>query len=165
MTKLKEKIMVYTDGGSRGNPGPAAIGVVIYDGAGRMLKSYGKAIGVATNNEAEYGAVIFALQKIRALFGKEKIKEIRCEVRMDSELVACQINGEYKIEQEHLFPLFIKIWNLRIDFGPSPRRSGLWPRKGGSLAFVHVPREQNREADAQVNQVLDREQDNIFLDL
>mgnify|MGYP001562139602 CR=1 FL=1 len=170
---MSDKIIVYTDGGSRGNPGSAAIGVVIYDGTGHLLKSYGKAIGIATNNEAEYGAVIFALQKVKALLGGEKIKKIQCEVRMDSELVCRQLNGGYKIEQERLFPLFIKIWNLRIDFGPSPRRpalrrmlrqdeSGLWSREGGSLVFVHVPREQNREADAQVNQALDREQQNLF---
>ena len=145
---MSDKIIVYTDGGSRGNPGPAAIGVVIYDGTGHLLKSYGKAIGIATNNEAEYGAVIFALQKVKALLGGEKIKKIQCEVRMDSELVCRQLNGGYKIEQERLFPLFIKIWNLRIDFGP--------------LQFIHVPREQNREADAQVNQALDREQQNLF---
>ncbi len=151
MTKSKvkkEKIIVYTDGGSRGNPGPAAIGVVIYDGTGQMLKSYGKVIGIATNNEAEYGAVIFALEKVRALFGKEKIKAMQCEARMDSELVCRQLNGEYKIEQERLFPLFIKIWNLRIDFG--------------TLVFVHVPREQNKEADRLVNQALDSEQHALF---
>lgn len=148
MKDHQEKIIMYTDGGSRGNPGPAAIGVAIYNEQGDMLKSYGKAIGIATNNEAEYGAVIFALQKVKALLGGEKIKKIQCEVRMDSELVARQLNGEYKIEQERLFPLFIKIWNLRIDFG--------------ALAFVHVPREQNKEADAQVNQALDREQQNLF---
>lgn len=145
---MPNKIIMYTDGGSRGNPGPAAIGVAIYNERGDMLKSYGKAIGIATNNEAEYGAVIFALQKVKALLGGEKIKKIQCEVRMDSELVCRQLNSEYKIEQERLFPLFIKIWNLRIDFG--------------ALTFVHVPREQNREADAQVNQALDREQQNLF---
>lgn len=148
MKDHQEKIIMYTDGGSRGNPGPAAIGIAIYNKQGGMLKSYGKAIGIATNNEAEYGAVIFALQKAKALLGRKRIKKMRCEVRMDSELVCRQLNGEYKIEQERLFPLFIKIWNLRIDFG--------------SLAFVHVSREQNKEADAQVNQALDREQQNLF---
>lgn len=145
---MSDKIIIYTDGGSRGNPGPAAIGVAIFNEAGELLKSYGKAIGIATNNEAEYGAVIFALEKVKALFGKEKIKNIDCQVRMDSELVTYQINGEYKLEQKRLFPLFIKIWNLRIDFG--------------SLAFIHVPREQNKEADRLVNQALDQEQHNLF---
>jgi ribonuclease HI len=144
----KEKIIIYTDGGSRGNPGPAAIGVAIYNGAGDQLKGYGKAIGVATNNEAEYGAVVFALEKTKALFGKEKIKDMQCVVRMDSQLVCRQLNGEYKIEQEHLFPLFMKIWNMRIDYG--------------QLIFEHVSREQNIEADRLVNQALDKEQGALF---
>ena len=142
------RLIIYTDGGSRGNPGPGALGVALYDDKRKLLKSYGKAIGIATNNEAEYSAVVFALEKVKAIFGKEKIKEMQCEVRMDSELVMRQLNGEYKIEQERLFPLFIKIWNLRVDFG--------------TLTFMHVPREQNREADRMVNEALDKEQGNLF---
>ena len=68
-----EKIIVYTDGGARGNPGPAATGVVITDEKGNFIKKYSKEIGIRTNNEAEYEAVIFALQKIKQLFGKENI--------------------------------------------------------------------------------------------
>ena len=143
-----EKIIAYTDGGSRGNPGPAAAGVVIKDHAGRMIKSFGKALGIATNNEAEYAAVVLALQKMRALFGREKTKNMVVEVRMDSQLVARQLRGEYKIEEERLFPYFVKIWNSRMDFG--------------EVAFTDVPREQNREADAEVNQALDREQGDLF---
>lgn len=146
--KKENIIIVYTDGGSRGNPGPAAIGVAIYNERGDMLKSYGKTIGIATNNEAEYGAVIFALQKVKALLGGEKIKKIQCEVRMDSQLVARQLNGEYKIEEERLFPYFIKIWNLKMDFA--------------GVSFTHVPREQNREADRRVNEALDKEQQELF---
>ena len=67
-----EKLIVYTDGGARGNPGPAAIGVVIQDANGNTLKTYGETIGEKTNNEAEYQAVIFTLKKIKQLFGKEK---------------------------------------------------------------------------------------------
>ena len=144
----EEKFIVYTDGGSRGNPGPAAAGAVIKNVQGITLKSYGQALGIATNNEAEYQAVVLALQKIKALLGKQKIKDIRVEVRMDSELVARQLGGEYKIEEERLFPHFIKIWNLKMDFA--------------GVTFTHVPREQNREADAQVNEALDREQRQLF---
>lgn len=136
-----EKFVIYTDGGSRGNPGPAALGVVIEDAKGNLIKQYGEALGIKTNNEAEYMAVVSALQKVRALFGKDKIKKMRVEVRMDSELVARQLNGKYKIEAEQLFGLFIKIWNLRIDFG--------------ELTFGHVPREKNRGADRMVNDALD----------
>lgn len=139
------KIIVYTDGGARGNPGPAAIGVVIKDVSGRVIKSYGEAIGEATNNEAEYRAVIFALAKLKALVGKKKIAGLLIEVNLDSELVAKQLNGEYKIEEERLFPLFIKIWNLKMDFG--------------EVRFRHVPREKNKEADRLVNEALDRGQE------
>ena len=145
---MKDKIIIYTDGGSRGNPGAAAVGVVIKDERGRTLKSYGEAIGEKTNNEAEYEAVIFALRKIKALLGKEKVKKIEVAVNLDSQLVASQLNGEYKIEEEKLFPLFIKIWNLKIDFG--------------EIKYRHIPREKNREADKLVNEALDKEQRGLF---
>lgn len=140
-------IKIYTDGGSRGNPGPAAIGVVINDKDGNRIKAHGEAIGTATNNEAEYRALIWALQKTKALFGKEKIAHIKIEVRMDSELIVNQLNGKYKIEQETLVPFFIKIWNLRTEFG--------------EIVFRHIPREQNREADRLVNEALDNEQKSL----
>lgn len=148
MLRSEEKIVVFTDGGARGNPGPAAIGVVIQDAAGRTIKSYGEAIGEATNNEAEYQAVLFALKKLKALLGKKKTKGMSVEVKMDSEFVARQLNGEYKIVEEHLWPFFMKIWNLKMDFG--------------KIRFAHVPREKNREADRMVNEALDREQRGLF---
>lgn len=142
MPKLAgEKVIVYTDGGSRGNPGPAALGVVIQDAAGHTIKVYGEALGVKTNNEAEYSAVVSALKKIKALFGKKKTKNMKVEMRMDSELVARQLTGQYKIEVEKLFPLFISVWNLKMDFK--------------EISFRHVPREKNREADRMVNEALD----------
>ena len=141
------KIIINADGGSRGNPGPAALGVVIR--GGEKNKKYGEFLGERTNNEAEYEAVIFALKKTRQLFGKEKTKEAEAEVFLDSELVVNQLNAEYKIEEERLFPLFIKIWNLRQDFG--------------KITFQSVPREKNREADRLVNIELDKkEQTKIF---
>lgn len=148
MKRVLEKLIIYTDGGSRGNPGPAALGVVFADAAGRTSKRYGKTIGVKTNNEAEYEAVLFALQKARALFGKEKIRAMDVEVRMDSELVCRQLSAKYKIEEERLWPFFMKIWNTRLDFG--------------TLTFRHIPREQNREADRLVNQALDSEQGTLL---
>lgn len=143
-----QKIIAYTDGGSRGNPGPAALGVVIADEKGRSIKTYGRALGEKTNNEAEYAAVIFALEKIKALYGKEKIKNAKVEIRMDSELVAKQLAHQYKIEEERLQPLFMRIWNMMIDFGP--------------IDFTHIPREKNREADRLVNEALDKEQGGLF---
>src|SRR3989339_424084 len=136
-----EKIIIYTDGGSRGNPGPAGIGVVIADGKGKTMKEYSGFLGVKTNNEAEYEAVIFGLQKIKALLGKEKIKNTEIEFRLDSQLIARQLNGEYKIEEERLFPLFIKIWNLKMNFGP--------------IKFSEIPRERNKEADKLANEAMD----------
>ncbi|MEK9148005.1 MAG: RNase H family protein, partial [Patescibacteria group bacterium] len=81
MKRVPERLIIYTDGGSRGNPGPAALGVVFMDEAGRVLKRYAKLLGRKTNNEAEYEAVLFALQKARALYGKEKIRAMNIEVR------------------------------------------------------------------------------------
>lgn len=139
-----EKIIVYTDGGSRGNPGPAGVGVVIANSKDKVIKKYSQDIGKKTNNEAEYEAVILALQKIKHLFGKQKTRDLEIEMRMDSELVARQLGGKYKIMEEKLFPLFIKIWNLRMDFG--------------KIDFVEIPREKNKEADRLANEAMDRKQ-------
>ena len=143
-----KKIIIYTDGGSRGNPGPAAIGVVIVDTFGNRKKEYGKAIGVRTNNEAEYEAVCFSLAKAKALVGGKEAKESVVELYVDSELVARQLGGRYKVEEERLFPYFMKVWNARIDFK--------------LISFHHVPREKNREADRLVNEALDQEAHTLF---
>jgi ribonuclease HI len=137
----QEKIIVYTDGGSRGNPGPAGVGVVIANSKDKVIKKYSQDIGEKTNNEAEYEAVILALQKIKHLFGKQKTRDLEIEMRIDSELVARQLGGKYKIMEEKLFPLFIKIWNLRMDFG--------------RIDFVEIPREKNKEADRLANEAMD----------
>ncbi|MFC1701036.1 ribonuclease HI family protein [Patescibacteria group bacterium] len=136
-----DKIIINTDGGSRGNPGPSAIGVVISDGKGKILKKYNQAIGKATNNEAEYHAVIFALEKAKLFFGKIKSKTIDIEMKLDSELVVKQINHQYRLKEDRIKDLFIKIWNLMIDFN--------------SVNFTHIPREENKQADKLVNEALD----------
>ncbi len=136
--------IVYTDGGSRNNPGPAAIGVVIRNGRGEALKKYGEYIGKKTNNEAEYQAAIFALKKIKALFGKDKAKKAEVKVYADSELVVKQMSGEYKIEDLKLQPLFLELWNLKVDFG--------------KVQFEAVARERNREADHLVKEALDAQE-------
>lgn len=140
-----KKLVVYTDGGARGNPGPAGIGIVIQDDRGNTIKSYGEAIGEATNNEAEYQAIIFALKKIKLLFGKAKVKQMAIEIRMDSELAVEQLSNRYKIQGENLQKRFMEIRNLIID-------------AGGKISFTHVPREQNRAADRLVNEALDKKQ-------
>ena len=149
MLNKEDKIIIYTDGGSRGNPGPAAFGYVIQDAEGKALKRHGEAIGKATNNEAEYRAVVAALKKAKQMLGKEKLKQTRIEVRMDSELAVEQLSGRYKIENEKLQPLFMEIWNLRVELG-------------GNISFMHIPREQNKEADRMVNEALDTEQKGLF---
>ena len=130
----KQKIIIYTDGGARGNPGPAAIGVVIKDEKENLIKSYSEKIGEKTNNEAEYEAIIFALKKAKHLFGKEKVKNMNFEIRTDSELAARQLQGKYKIEEERLFPLFIKIWNGcgKMDIFA---HIGVYGRSGNKLFF------------------------------
>ena len=135
------KIIIYTDGGSRGNPGPAGIGVVFCDEKGKVIKEYGVKIGRATNNEAEYEAVIFALQKAKLLFGGKKAKIMDVEIRTDSEFLAKQMNGKYKILDRKIEQLFLKVWNLKIDFN--------------RVEFIHIPRHKNFDADKLVNQALD----------
>lgn len=132
-----QKIILYTDGGSRGNPGPAALGVFIET----LDKSYGEFIGIKTNNEAEYAAIISALKKVKSLLGKAEAKKAAIECRMDSELACRQLNHVYKIENEKLQPLFLEIWNLMLDFS--------------EVKFVHVYREKNTRADAEANKAMD----------
>lgn len=129
------KLIIYTDGGARGNPGPAAVGAVVGG------HPYRQRIGEATNNVAEYRAVIFALSKAKQLLGKTRARQTEVEIRLDSELLYNQIRGEYKISEPHLQPLFVMVWNLQQDFK--------------DVVFVLVPRGKNREADRLVNEALD----------
>lgn len=129
--------MVFTDGGSRGNPGPAAVGVWIET----LNKKFGECIGTKTNNEAEYEALLFGLKKIKSLIGKDKAKQATIECFLDSELVVKQLNHEYKLSETHIQQLFIQVWNAMLDFK--------------RVTFAHVPREKNKIADAMVNEALD----------
>lgn len=136
--------MIYCDGGSRGNPGPAALGVFFP----QFAKEYSKFLGKATNNEAEYEAYIFGLKKIAQLIGKEKAKKSEIEIRSDSELLVNQLNGKYKIKDERMAKYFIEVWNLKLDFK--------------NVYFVHIPREENKRADAMVNKELDSQNSKLF---
>ena len=138
-----KKLIVYTDGGSRGNPGPSAIGAAVYNENNEIIKEYSEYIGEGTNNEAEYQAVIFALKKIKHLFGKKKIKELDIEIKSDSEFLVKQLQGKYKVLEPRIQSLFLEIWNLKIDFG--------------KITFFHIPREENKKADSLVNEALDKE--------
>lgn len=137
-----KKIIIYTDGGSRGNPGPAAIGVVFCNERGQAIKNYSEYLGDnLTNNEAEYKAVVLALKKFKALFGKKLANNSEIEIKSDSELIVKQLNGKYKILNEKIQSLFLEIWNLKFDFL--------------KVKFRLIPREKNKEADKLVNQALD----------
>lgn len=142
-----KKIIIYADGGSRGNPGKAGIGVVFCNEKGQLVKSYGEYLGDGlTNNEAEYSAVIFGLKKFKALFGKELAKNSEIEIKSDSELIVKQMNGKYKILDDKIQKLFLDVWNLKFDFK--------------IVKFKLIPREKNKEADRLVNEALDAEAGN-----
>lgn len=141
--------LIHTDGGSRGNPGPAAIGVVIESASDGWRKEFGEYIGETTNNIAEYSAVVFALKKLKSLVGSEKAKDSVVQVHADSELLVRQLNGEYKIKEENIRNLFLDVWNLKLDFG--------------EVSFRHIPREDNHGADKMVNRALDMEASKLKL--
>lgn len=127
-------IDIYVDGGSRGNPGPAGIGVVLYDESKKKIKDFYKYIGLATNNIAEYNAVIYGLQE--ALF--QKIDEAR--LFLDSELVAQQLEGEYKVKDAKIKPLFEQALHLISGFK--------------KVEIKRIDREKNKEADKLVNKAI-----------
>ncbi len=136
---MDEKIIMFTDGGSRNNPGPSAVGVYIET----LNKKYGEYVGIKTNNEAEYLALIFGLKKLKQLLGKAaKTSTIECY--LDSELVVRQLNHIYKLKEKHIQELFLEIWNLMLDFR--------------MVTFAHILREKNKISDALVNEALDREE-------
>lgn len=136
---------MYTDGGSRDNPGPAAVGVYIET----LHKQYGHFIGEKTNNEAEYEAVILGLRKIKQVISKEKARKVEVACFLDSEFVTKQLNHEYKVKEPELQQLFLTVWNLMLDFG--------------KVTFSHIPREKNKVADKLVNEALDEKERQISL--
>lgn len=138
-----KKIIIFTDGGAKGNPGPGAIGVVFCNEKGNTIKEYSKFLGENfTNNEAEYKAAIFALKKFKALFGKRIAKESKIELRSDSELLVRQLSGQWKVLDSKIQSLFLELWNLIKDFG--------------KVKFKLIPREKNKEADSLVQEALKR---------
>ena len=136
------KIVVYSDGGARGNPGPAGAGVYIEDGDGNVVKKIAKFLGKRTNNWAEYEAVILGLEALRRLFG-EKLMSMDIELRMDSELVVRQLTGVYKVKNQDLALQYMKINNLRAQHFPR-------------IKIIHVPREKKKEADRMANKAMDK---------
>lgn len=139
-----KKVIINTDGGSRGNPGKAGIGVVFYNEKNQEIKKYSEYLGDnLTNNEAEYQAVIFALQKFKALFGKKLAENTEVEIKSDSELLVKQMKGEYKVMEPKIRELFLNVWNLTIDFK--------------KVKFTNISREKNKEADLLANEAMDNQ--------
>lgn len=138
------QLFINTDGGSRGNPGPAAIGVVFCDQDEKVIFDYKKCIGVATNNEAEYSAIVCALQILAKSKWMEEnnSSENSLICRLDSQLVVEQLNGNYKIKQDHIKVFVEEIKNILLGFK-------------FKVEFMHIPREQNKLADKLVNEALD----------
>ena len=141
-------LVIYTDGGARGNPGPAGIGVVVYkcrmqNAECRMyrprdlelIEKFGRYIGETTNNQAEYQALLAALKRAREL-GATTV-----DCMMDSELAVKQLNREYKVRDKNLASLFVQVWNETLHFK--------------QIRFQHIPREKNKEADKMVNSAID----------
>jgi len=134
MDKPSKRLTIYVDGASRGNPGPAAIGVVIRDENGTTRVRLSSYIGSTTNNQAEYTALITALEEARRLGGEH------LEIRTDSQLIAEQVNGNYRVRNANIRPLYDEAMRLLAGF----RRQ----------TIAYVPREQNSEADSLANQAL-----------
>jgi ribonuclease HI len=132
--------IIYTDGGARGNPGPAGIGFVITEGSTTLKRGYAY-IGETTNNQAEYEALVWALKGLDSLILEEDREETYVEVRMDSELVIKQLRHEYKVKDAGLKKQFAKV-SEQISKFPN-------------ITFKHIPREQNAEADALANEAMD----------
>ncbi len=136
------KIIIFTDGGSRNNPGIAGAGVFITDEKGNELKTAKKFLGIKTNNWAEYEALILGLENAKKMLGIEA-KNTEVEVRMDSQLIVRQLNREYRVKEPSLFEQFVRVNNLKVNFP--------------NIKFVHIPRAENREADKLANEAMDEE--------
>lgn len=135
-----KKIIIYTDGAVKENPGPGAVGIIFCNEKGQIFKKYGKFLGKVTNNEAEYRGAILALEKFKAIFGKKLAKKTEIEIRTDSEFLIKQLKGEYKILDPKIQKLFLKIWNLKLDFK--------------KVKFRQVSRKRNKEAHKLAQKIL-----------
>ena len=134
---------LYADGGSRGNPGPAGAGAVVFDTLGKRVLEVADYLGVATNNIAEYEAVLRGLTKLRDEFLPEHLKSAKVTVKMDSKLVIEQLKGNYKVKHPNLVPRYLEVKNIIARSFPN-------------IEYIHVPRELNKDADALANRAMDR---------
>lgn len=133
-----ERIVMYTDGGSRGNPGPSALGVFIET----LGVRYGEFLGNGTNNEAEYAAILSGMRRVVLEIGEARAREAHLECRMDSELAMRQLTGRYRVKHPRMKHWFDLIQAQKSSFV--------------GVSFHHVLREKNKEADTMVNEALDK---------
>ncbi len=136
-----EKLIIYTDGGARGNPGPAGVGAILMDEKGKVLQEVSEYIGEQTNNFAEYEALIRALKAAKVMFGV-KLRAMQIEARLDSELVVRQLSGLYRVKEPTLKIKFAEVTQLRLKDAPN-------------LIITHVMRGKNAHADELVNKAID----------
>lgn len=134
-TPEAHRLFLHTDGAARGNPGPAAVGVVVKDERGETLREFGRRIGRTTNNQAEYLALLAGLEEAARQGADEVV------ARVDSELLARQLSGQYRVKSPDLLPLYQRVVQ--------------WCARFRSLVVEHVPRERNRRADELANAALD----------
>lgn len=137
MSKKIKSLTIFSDGGSRGNPGPAGIGAVLYDEEGKAVSQVSKYIGIATNNEAEYLAAIYGF--LEAVH----MKAHKVVINLDSQLVARQLKGEYKVKDRDLKKFFDLALNILKEFD--------------TVEIREIPREGNKEADRLVNKAINLE--------
>lgn len=144
LPKMKLRLKVYSDGASRGNPGPSAIAFIILTEDGKILKRHSECVGIRTNNQAEYEALISALEFASKLTSQEVV------CYLDSELVVKHLNGEYQVKNRNLKNLWLKVQELEQSFQ--------------KISFIHVPRTERHieEADLLANQTLDRAANRCF---
>lgn len=136
------KLKIFTDGGARGNPGPGAVGVVVKNEEGEIIAKFGQAVGIVTNNVAEYQGVVLAFEWLKNFPQKKEIEEI--VFFLDSQLVVSQLNGFFKVKNAKLREFIFQIRQLEQEVG-------------GNVSYRTIPREENKEADFLVNQALDKE--------
>ena len=133
---------IHTDGGSRGNPGPAGAGAMIRDHLGNSVASVSQFLGIRTNNYAEYEAVILAFETLAKVVGEARVHSTEVGVKMDSELIVKQMKGIYKVKHPVMKAQFARLVEAKAAFK--------------DVSFTHVPRAENSDADALANAAMDR---------
>jgi ribonuclease HI len=151
--EITKTLNIYCDGGSRGNPGPSASAFVLKDGAGNLREKRGKFLGLATNNEAEYQAVILALEfLVENPICEAGQKKLSINFYLDSKLVASQINGLFKVKNSKIRLLMLRIRELETELIAKCESKSV----SSSVVYHQIPREENGLADLAVNEVLDQ---------